>query len=326
MKRSDILKIKRNGTMNKDYLSKSWIVGILAFVCCLLWGSAIPTIKTGYELMRINPSDTASQILFAGIRFTIAGILALILGCIFKRKLLIPSKNIFRLSFKLCLAQTVGQYFFFYIGVAHTSGVKGSIITATSTFFAILLASMVFRQERLTGSKILGCLLGFAGVVLINVMGNQLDIGFRLAGEGCMLLSAMAYALSSVLIKSFSGKEDPVALSGYQFFMGGLILSAMGLAMGGRLNVITIESIGLLFYLAMVSAVAYSLWSVLLKYNPVSKVTVYGFMNPLCGVVLSAIILGESQQAFGIGSLIALILVCIGICIVNVPENTHPTS
>ncbi len=250
MKRSDILKIKRNGTMNKDYLSKSWIVGILAFVCCLLWGSAIPTIKTGYELMRINPSDTASQILFAGIRFTIAGILALILGC----------------------------------------------------------------------------LLGFAGVVLINVMGNQLDIGFRLAGEGCMLLSAMAYALSSVLIKSFSGKEDPVALSGYQFFMGGLILSAMGLAMGGRLKVITIESVGLLFYLAMVSAVAYSLWSVLLKYNPVSKVTVYGFMNPLCGVVLSAIILGESQQAFGIGSLIALILVCIGICIVNVPENTHPTS
>ncbi len=304
--------------MNKDYLRKPLVVALVAFVCCLLWGSAIPTIKTGYHLMGIDSADTASQILYAGTRFTLAGILTLILGSLFNQKFLRPSKNILKLSFPLCLAQTVGQYFFFYIGVAHTSGVKGSILNATSTFFAILIASLLFKQERLTGNKLLGCLLGFAGVVVINVMGNQLDMGFQINGEGFMLLAAVAYALSSVLIKSFSSRENPVTLSGYQFFIGGLILASGSFLIGGRLTVITPASLGILLYLAMVSAVAYSLWSILLKYNPVSKVTVFGFMNPLCGVVLSAIILDE--KIFGIGSLAALVLVCAGIYIVNRPE------
>ena len=73
----------------------------------------------------------------------------------------------------------------------------------------------------------------------------------------------------------------------------------------------------MLGYLAFISAMAYSLWAMLLKYNPVSKITVYGFMNPVFGVILSAFILGEAEQAFGIKSLGALILVCIGIYIVN---------
>ena len=73
----------------------------------------------------------------------------------------------------------------------------------------------------------------------------------------------------------------------------------------------------IIFYLAMVSAVAYTLWSVLLAWNDVSKVAIFGFVNPLCSVILSALILGEVKQAFNIGSLIALTLVCTGIYIVN---------
>ena len=62
---------------------------------------------------------------------------------------------------------------------------------------------------------------------------------------------------------------------------------------------------------------AYTLWSVLLAWNDVSKVAIFGFVNPLCSVILSALMLGEVKQAFNIGSLIALILVCTGIYIVN---------
>ena len=129
-------------TQKQNTLTKTGIVALLACVCCILWGSAIPVIKTGYRLMQVDSADTASQI-------------------------------------------------------------------------------------------------GFAGVVVI------------------------------------------------------------------------------IFYLAMVSAVAYTLWSVLLAWNDVSKVAIFGFVNPLCSVILSALMLGEVKQAFNIGSLIALILVCTGIYIVN---------
>ncbi len=88
-----------------------------------------------------------------------------------------------------------------------------------------------------------------------------------------------------------------------------------GLALGGRLTVVKGAGIAMLLYLAMVSAVAYSLWAVLLKSNPVSRVTIFGFMNPVFGVILSALLLGE--QAFGVKSLCALVCVCAGIYMVN---------
>ena len=62
-------------TQKQNILTKTGIVALLACVCCVLWGSAIPVIKTGYNLMQVDSADTASQIVFAGIRFTLAGIL-----------------------------------------------------------------------------------------------------------------------------------------------------------------------------------------------------------------------------------------------------------
>ena len=88
-----------------------------------------------------------------------------------------------------------------------------------------------------------------------------------------------------------------------------------GAISGGHLHM-TAKAWLILFYLAFVSAAAYSLWAVLLKYNPVSKVTVFGFLNPLCGVIISSIVLHESG-VFTWQGMTALLLVCIGILTVN---------
>ena len=164
----------------------------------------------------------------------------------------------------------------------------------------------------------IGCLIGFAGVVLVNLSSSGgLDLQMSFAGEGCILLSTVAYAFSYVTMKSYSKAEDPVMLSGYQFILGGLIMSLIGLAFGGRLGTVNGPGLLLLVYLALVSAVAYSVWSLLMKYNPVSRVSVFGFSNPVFGVLLSALLLGERSQAFGAQGLIALALVCTGILVVN---------
>ena len=55
-------------------LQKGVVVMLLALVCAMLWGSAFPCIKIGYGLFRVASGDAAGQILFAGIRFTLAGI------------------------------------------------------------------------------------------------------------------------------------------------------------------------------------------------------------------------------------------------------------
>ena len=297
-------------------------VCLLATVCCALWGSAFPCIKIGYGMFQIPAEAVNTQILFAGIRFTLAGILVFAIASLGRRRPLVPKKGSWGIILKLAACQTVLQYLFFYIGLANASGVKSSIIEGANVFISILVASLVFRQERFTGQKILGCLVGFAGVVLVNWTKDGLGAGMKWNGEGFVLLSTVAYAFSAALIKEYSRREDTVVLSGYQFAAGGLVMVAWGLVGGGRIAVTSAgpAGIGMLCYLAFISAAAYTLWSLLLKHNPVSRVAVYGFMNPVFGVILSAWLLAENDQAFGVKTALALGLVCLGIYVVNRPR------
>ena len=299
----------------KNRMQSTFVVWLGALICCALWGSAFPCIKIGYQMFEIPQDAVATQILFAGLRFTLAGILVILIGSVLSGNLLKINRQNAPKILKLSLLQTVLQYLLFYIGLANTTGVKASIIEGVNVFIAIFVASLIFRQEKLTMGKLAGCLIGFAGVVLVNLNGNALDMSFHLNGEGFIFLSTVAYAFSSVYLKRYSKTENPVLLSGWQFISGGLVMTIMGLLIGGKITKVTATGIAMLFYLACISAVAYSLWGILLKYNPVSRVAVFGFMNPVFGVILSAFLLGEREQASGIKSIIALILVSIGIYI-----------
>ena len=101
--------------MKKDILTKTWAVAAIAFVCCVLWGSAAPAIKTGYAHMGIASSDVASILVYAGVRFMIAGLMVLIFDAVSSRKIMRPDGHFLKMAFQLSLVQTAGQYFFFYI-------------------------------------------------------------------------------------------------------------------------------------------------------------------------------------------------------------------
>lgn len=301
----------------KDYLQLTWVVGMLAIVCTFLWGSASPSIKLGYEYFAIPAGETWTQILFAGMRFVLAGILALIIGSILNHGVLLPTRSSLPSIMKLAAFQTVLQYIFFYIGLAHNSGVKASIINGSTTFLTILIACLIFHQEKFEMKKIIGCVVGFSGVIIVCMNGQKIDMNLNLIGDGSVFLAATSYAFSSCLMKNYSKKDNPVMLSGYQFILGGTVMIVLGLLCGGRITTVSVKAVLMLLYLAFISSVAYSIWGVLLKHNPVSKVAIFGFTNPVFGVLLSAWWLGESSRELGINAIAALLLVCIGICIVN---------
>ncbi len=301
----------------KHFLQKTWVVALLALLCCVLWGSATPSIKKGYEIFGIVGNDYMSTILFAGIRFVLAGILTVLIGSFIAKKPLFPSKGTIKYVLALSLVQTVIQYVFFYIGHAYASGVTAAIVNGSNVFIAILVAAFVFRTEKMTVKKAIGCVLGFSGVIVVSLAKG--DMGFTVMGAGFILMAALAYAFSSVMIKMYSKYENPVTLSGWQFFIGGIIMTLFGSLAGGRFEVA--EGAGmtagaLLLYMACISAVAYSIWGLLMKYNDVSKVSIFGPFNPISGVILSAIILGE-WQSIGIEVVAALVLVALGILVVN---------
>lgn len=304
-------------TKKLNIWTNPFVVAGVAILCCALWGSAFPAIKLGYQWFDIASGASSTQILFAGCRFTLAGILTIVIGSVLSGKVLKPQKTSWRKIFVLSCFQTSIHYTCFYIGLAHTTGVKSSILNGMNVFLAILIAAILFRQEKLTVVKLLGSLLGFAGILLINLSGQGLDFNFHMMGEGMIVLSSMCYGMSSALIRVYGKNENSVMLSGYQFALGGLIMILIGWLLGGRLNVWNAQGIAILIYLAFVSAVAYTLWALLLRYNDVSKVAIYGCFNPIFGALLSAIILQETGQSFGLKEVTALCLVSLGILIVQ---------
>ena len=289
---------------------------ICAIICCILWGSAFPCVKIGYKLFEIDTKSVPTLILFAGTRFSLAGVLVIIFGSISKKKFLLPKgKNWWRVGL-VAIFQTGLQYTFFYIGLANCTGVKSSVLNGLGVFFTILSACFIFRTEKFNLIKLCGCVLGFGGVILIN-LGGDFNFHFTLMGEGFVIFSGLSSAIAAGFVKIFSRHEDTTALCGWQFLCGGILLIIIGVSAGGRINHIDAGAAFMLLYLGFLSACAFTLQGFLLRYNPVSKVAVFKSTNPLFGALFSAIILKESDQLLSWMTLLALVLVCSGIFIIN---------
>ena len=299
---------------SKFYTNRINII-ILAIVCTFLWGSAFPSIKVGYKLFNIAGSDVGSKLIFAGYRFLLAGIFVLLIKLLMKQSIFnLTIKDIKEITI-LGLGQTTLQYIFFYLGLTYTTGVRGSIINGTGTFFSIILAHFIYKNDKLNFNKALGCIVGFIGVIIVNIgESSVLEGGISLKGEGFIMFAAFMLSVSSIYSKKISQNKDAYTITGYQLSIGGAALILIGHLLGGNLTNFTFKSTTLLIYMALLSSVAFAIWSQLLKYNKVGVISVFNFLIPIFGTILSAIVLKE--DIFDIKILIALILVCTGIYLV----------
>lgn len=295
--------------------TRRYYVFALATLCTLLWGSSYPAIKNGYALLAIAPDDVPAQMLFAGYRFFLAGLFLILLAQF-------TGKPVFRVSRQqwgqlgvLGLTQTTLQYMFFYIGLAYATGVKASILNATGTFFSVVIAHFIYHNDRLTHRKVIGCLFGFVGVFVVNFNNNMFDFEFALMGEGFIVIAAFILAAASIYGKRISQSMDTLIMTAHQLTLGGTALMLLGWINGGSLNSFDWQSGFLLIYLAVLSSAAFALWSALLKYNPVGMITIFNFLVPIFGALLSAIFLHENILEWK--NLVALALVCAGIWLVT---------
>lgn len=291
------------------------IVFASATLCCLLWGSSYPAIKSGYELFQIATNDISSKVVFAGYRFVFAGLLLLLLALAQRKPIGRLSPRQFGQLTVLGLTQTAIQYTFFYIGLAYTTGAKGSIMNATATFFSVMLAHFIYQNDKISYNKALGCILGFAGVMIVNFNSGLQDLHFVWNGDGFVVLAAFILSAATLYGKRISQTVDPMVMTGWQLAIGGVMLVVGGYITGGTLAVPSVKAAAILGYLTLLSSVAFALWSLLLKYNRVSMIAPFNFLVPVAGTVLSAIFLGEN--ILEIKYAVALVLVCSGIWWVN---------
>ncbi len=291
----------------------------LATFACALWGSAFPSLKVSYAALDIGGAGWATKLQFAGYRFFLAAVYMLAFILVTKRKLKITKQVILPLV-ALGIVQTSLQYLFFYNGLANTTGVKGSIMTSLGTFFSIVLPHFYYANDKMNRQKWFGLILGFSGVVYVNLAKGPLTGGFAWNGEGLLIMAALTGAVSSIMAKELSGRMDTVVMTCYQMFTGSFIMIIISwFALGGNVIHITADIVPIFMHLALISSAGFGIWFTLLSKNPISRVSIYKFQIPIWGSILSSIFIpGESLNS---EILLSLVLVSSGIFLVNMPQS-----
>lgn len=298
--------------MNKNIFQNKVTAGLLAIISTLLWGSAFPVLKMSFHKLNISAGDIRTKIYFAGMRFFIAAIiLFLIMKFILKMDLLIKLKNLPGILL-VGLLQTTIAYFFFYVGLGNTSGIKASILISSGTFLTIIFAHFIYHDDKIDRKKIIGMIVGLLGIIIINIEKLPLELNFTFTGEGFLILCGLSTTFATFLVKRISKKVEPFKLTSYQLFIGSIFLLLLG--DGSQLN-FTLETTALLIYAALISSIGFGLWFSLLKYNKAGEITLFKFIIPISGASLSAIIL--PNEAFTFNIIISLVLVSIGIIFIN---------
>ena len=305
-------------TRSRIFQQPVW-VAVLAFTAAFLWGWAYPLIKLGFAEFGITAEMTGSKMLFAGVRFSLSGIIILSVARIAHRSFSLTEAAksnawgscLFLLAFTLL--NTTLHYAFFYIGLSHSQGSRAAILNSLSVFALVILACMFFKSDRLTLRKAIGCATGFAGILMLN-LGGDAGGAFSLMGDGMIILNALCSAFAGLMTRGVAARVDVFVGTGYSLGIGGTLLVITGLLTGGTLPHVTIVGLLYLLMLIGISTIGFTLYNKLLTCNPVGKIAIWNSLIPVVGAVTSCLCLGE---LFEWKYALAATLTTIGIYVIN---------
>ena len=300
-------------------------IPLLALICAFGWSMAYPLIKVGYDIFGIASADIGGKILFSGLRFFFAGLIVLLFCRIRKTKTEIRERKDISWLLLLALVNTALHYMFAYIGLGFNTSARSTILDSMGGFFLIILSVIIFPDDRFTASKLIGCLLGIAGIVSINIgPGADMFENITFMGDGMILLNAVCAGFGGVITRVVSKKMNMMFATGMSMLIGGVLMLITGALIGtDRGWSLTPAGIAVLLALIMISAVCFAIYNELIAYHPISRITIYNALIPVLGVIFAALLLHEELKW---QYLISVILVALGIYIVNRKPRSEKKS
>ncbi len=289
---------------------------LIAAIVCTLWGSLFPFIQVGYNVFGIVSTDMASIIMFAGIRFTLCGMVLIMYVCLKNGRFISPDKGSSLPIITVGLTNIILHYSLTYIGLSLCPGGKSAILKQIGYLFIACFAFLFRKEDRFTFSKLIGGILGFCSIIAINMDG--LDFKFAL-GDVIIILASFCSVAANVISKDAYDKYEPLTIVAYSQLFGGMVLLASGILCGGKFTIVSFQSVAVITYICAASIVAYSLWNILVKYNDLSRLSVIKFMEPIFAVVFSAMLTGEN--IFKPSYVIAVICIAVSVVIVNISHK-----
>lgn len=287
-----------------------------ALLVMLLWGSLFPMVKLGFSAFAVR--GVASILLFAGIRFVICGAVI----CLYTAFRAPASYRAAGKALPLVLWSGVFaivlHYGLSYLGLEMTDSSKTALLKQLGALFYVCFSFLFIREDRPTLRKILAALAGFFGIVALNLSGDGFSFSL---GDGLILASSFCTVFANVISKKAFRTVAPVTSTGISQLFSGLVLAAIGLAMGGTVRFRADSSLWIMVYICAASIVSYCIWFGIVKQGELSKLFIIKFSEPIFTCIFGAIILGEN--IWRLQYLAALVLICAGILLSNLPSGRH---
>ena len=303
--------------MERIFKSKIGCV-ITAVIVCIFWGSLYSFIKIGQGAFGIVSGDIPSIMLFAGLRFTVCGIIMVAIACVGQKKLALPDKSSIMPILWVALITIVIHYSLTYIALSVGQSSKAAILKQIGFLLLSCFAFLFRKEDKFSINKLVGGFLGFAGVIAVNINGMGLDFAI---GDLLILIASFCSVAGNIISKNAYDKCSPVTVVAYSQLFGGIILVAAGIVMGGSL-IPTTEGYGILTYICFASIVAYILWNMLVKYNDMSLLSVLKFMEPLFAVIVALVMFPETEY-FRVEYIVAFALMAAAVTIINMKKKNR---
>lgn len=293
---------------------------MLAVVASLVWASAFPAAKVGFEFL--------PPTFLSGVRFMLAGVLIapLLIGRHVDWSVF---KNQWKYLLFFAFFQTFLQYWLFYAGLIIVPAAVGAIIVGLGPIFVTILAHFFLgNRDRLSARKVFAMIFGFTGVIFISIATNELTEvkPHFFWGVLAVTLSCLTGCITNIIVARRKVQLDHIGLNTISCFFGGIMLLVTSLFTEQQ-EIALIKPLPVEFYFAMIwlagiPAAGFSIWYYLLS-RPnisVSEINIIKFLIPVFGVILSWIIVkGES---FNIQTVIGTVIIATAIIIIQLP-NKH---
>jgi len=279
---------------------------IWAIITCLMWSTAYPFIKVGLQY--------STPIHFAGTRFILSGLMILPFTVRPREYLRMVADNR-SLAIWTTILQTLINYILFYIGMDRVPGAIGAVIVGSQPFVTAIISRIMIKEERFNRAKVITIFFGLAGIVLVSVGRQGLHFGLpgEVAGIIMIFIANISTATSNVLVSKNGKNMNPLVLSSFSLFTGGVImfLLSFGVEEVPSKPDFPVVYWLVLVWLAFMSAFTFSKWYVLLKRPEVrvSELNLWKFIIPVFGAILSWMIVpGENADWVTVAGMVVISL------------------
>jgi drug/metabolite transporter (DMT)-like permease len=294
---------------------------VLAFACVyFFWGST-------YTAIRVGTAEMPS-LLFAGVRFLVAGVL--LLGwCRWRGlRLFWPSRPMLILSLIGLLLLSGSNVSLIYAEKTVPSGLA-SLVLAVLPLYIALAEMLLPGGEPLPLRGWLGIALGFVGLGVL--LGPSLRTGFsgdrtRLLAIVVLLFGAICWTAGSLLSRHARLPVHSFVAAAWQMIAAGVFNLALGTAFGQWPDFhVNAASVGSLAYLVTGgSLIGYTAFVYLLEHVPVAKVSSYAYVNPVVAVLLGMVLLHERPEPAEFAGMAAILVAVFLLTTAQVKAKTAP--